>query len=463
MSLNHALLLDVCTLMACLSVLALRGGLRHSHPGVIYLVFHFLLFTLRAFGVTQGAETYFSGVSTLSAATPEEIGRALNYADLFLIAATIGWVSARRPKPSVATDVTGIAIHRPYVKWMAIISIPLGLLSIASYWYIPGLTDGLATVSTKYQIEAQTWPTLALCALIYVYGFRWYLIVPLGTYFLFVSLQGEGRYRLILPALLLMFIYLDRRGRRWPNFRIVALVAALFILFFPLKAIGKAYQAGESPSAIVQTVRDSASQTVLGKGSGQGVLDQYGILLTQSDDYGHRFWGKPYLDILTLPIPRVWWPNKPGLEDRIAILSTPDRPLSTVGAVATMPGDLYINFGVPGIIIGGFVIARITLRWYRSAYRSGFGTIQHLMYLTFAAAMVQVFRDGPVSFVTFVLVRNAPLVIVAAAHYNRRIYENKRMRRKSARVVLGRRLDSVAPPSPTTAHASEVNASGVDI
>lgn len=463
MSLTAAFLLDLLTLCICGTLLVIRGRLRHSHPAVLYLVFHFLVFTLRGFGILTGAPTYLSGQEGFSPATPQEIARGLNYADAFLVASTAGWLTGKRLEErqlqkdpdSKTSQLTvdgpahsslGIPIYPPYLAWMFGICLPLGLVALLLYGFIPGLNSGPTKVSTYYQVIAQSWPALGLTALIYKYGFRWFFATPLACYFLLIALQGQGRYRLVLPALFLMMAYLDRRRRRWPSARIIALGMALFILFFPLKEIAHNYQQGSSAGDIVQVVRTSVGDSVTGRASGQGtdILDEFSMALTQGDNLGYRFWGKPYLSLLTLAIPRPWWPNKPGLLDRTVAISTLDRPMANNGAVVTMAGDLYLNFGFVGMIVGGFVLARVLLRWYRHAYRDGLGTIQHLVYLLLASSLIQVFRDGPTDFVTFVVIRNAPLFIVMLLHYNRRTVERSRAKADRRRQMLRPRAETVA-------------------
>lgn len=456
LSLTAAFLLDLLTLSICGTLLVIRGRLRHSHPAVLYLIFHFLVFTLRGFGILTGAPTYLSGREGLSPTTPEEIVRGLNYADAFLVACTIGWLTAKRfeerrpledrdsgaslPGKDVDSETksAGIPIYPPYLAWMFGICLPLGLIALLLYGFIPGLNSGPTRASTFYQVIAQSWPALGLSALIYKYGFRWFFATPLAFYFLLIALQGHGRYRLVLPAIFLMMVYLDRRGRRWPSVRVIALAAALFILFFPLKVVAQSYQQGASVGDLAQVVQGSVGDSVTGRASGSGtdILDEFSMALTQGDNYGHRFWGKPYLSLLTLPIPRPLWPNKPGLLDRTVAISTLERPMSTNGAVVTMPGDLYLNFGFVGMLVGGFILARILLRWYRHAYSDGLGTIQHLVYLLLASSLIQVFRDGPTDFVTFVVIRNAPLFVVMLLHYNRRIIERNRAQDDRRRRLL---------------------------
>src|SRR5262249_38984486 len=55
-----ALLVDVVTVTLSVALLLRYGRLSHSHPGTIYLFFHFYTFTFRLLGLLFGAETLFS-------------------------------------------------------------------------------------------------------------------------------------------------------------------------------------------------------------------------------------------------------------------------------------------------------------------------------------------------------------------------------------------------------------------
>ena len=228
MSLETSLTADIIVVALCSAVLIRRGGLRHSHPAVIYIVFHLIVFSLRAWALTQGAEP------TLGL-TPSESARALNYADLFLISLTLGWLSAptfdHRVNRSARYDVTTRSI-----LIVAFVALPIGLYSLATQAYFLGEPQGRQALATSYQVVAVAWPGLILVALIYKLGFRWYLLVPLAPYLLLMGLQGQSRYRVILPLIFLVQIWMDKRGRKWPTLKISAILIVALALFILSRA-----------------------------------------------------------------------------------------------------------------------------------------------------------------------------------------------------------------------------------
>ena len=79
MTYGQALVLDVGTLLVCALLLVRSANLRHSHPAVVYYLFHLFSFTGRTIGLLQGAEPLYGfgggtlvphGIIRASANTP---------------------------------------------------------------------------------------------------------------------------------------------------------------------------------------------------------------------------------------------------------------------------------------------------------------------------------------------------------------------------------------------------------
>ena len=79
--------------------------------------------------------------------------------------------------------------------------------------------------ASSWIVIAQTWAGLGLLALIYWYGFKPSLVIPMILYLGLAIYQGHYRFRLLISVILLVQIYLDRQGRRWPR-----LSGAVFLL-----------------------------------------------------------------------------------------------------------------------------------------------------------------------------------------------------------------------------------------
>lgn len=413
--LSTALAIDALTVIAAILLLSRRGDLSIYHPAVIYMGFHVFFVSLRAAAVLLvEPPTFFN-------TTSEEFARALLFSDLLLISLTLGWVSAptqsERSKPQLS-EVKGSPLSGPYVILVSTVCVPLGVASLVLYGYVPGIESQASSVTTSYQIFAIVWPAICMCAAIYRWGPRWFLVAPLAGYLGLMALQGYGRYRLILPAVLFLLIVLRRAGRRWPPFWMVAVGVVLIAVFLPLKAIGQSVQTGQFSASVASSViAQSFNEALTGSNTEQGILDQAAVTITGTDAADVRLYGTPYLSIFTLPVPRSLWPDKPGLNEGVVSISTPTRPLATVGGVPSLVGDLYLNFGIAGLTVGAFCFARLSGRLHRHAMNRGFGTVQDLLYLSVAAVLIQVYRDGVLSLFSFMLLSMTPLLLLAVLHY----------------------------------------------
>ncbi len=87
-----------------------------------------------------------------------------------------------------------------------------------------------------------------------------WLTLPLGVYFIVTAYQGFHRFRVLIPLILLLQIYVDRRGERWPTLKSAVLLIFAALMFFPLKGIARELQEGEDLTYVSNTFR-----RVLGK------------------------------------------------------------------------------------------------------------------------------------------------------------------------------------------------------
>ena len=93
-----------------------------------------------------------------------------------------------------------------------------------------------------------------------------------------------------------------------------------------------------------------------------GVFPILGLVPEQVD----FLWGSSYLAVLTLPIPRKLWPEKPGLVAGRVGETFFDMP---VGMPPGAVGEAYWNFGVPGVAIAFFLFGVFT-RWLADSFRA---------------------------------------------------------------------------------------------
>ena len=423
-----ALFIDLLVISICTVVLLRYGRLSHSHPATIYLFFHLYTFTLRLIGLSLGAPTLLSQYMLyFEPVTHTEIVRAALMGDVAIVIMTIAWLRASRDDLARLRAHPGLLsknlpnLSLKHIWSVVAIAFPLGLFGLYAFTNLPGVEGDRVELgewqTSSWFFITQVWAGLTLLALIYWYGFRWWLMVPMSLYLLVMAYQGYHRFRVIIPAILLIQIYLDRRKLRWPPIYVLGVILFLMLIFFPLKDIGKLAQEGQDVVEIVDVSRQSVNNALAVQAPDQQFLDQLSCALTLMDDSGKRYYGTTYLALVTLPIPRQWWPNKPGLADYLVDISIPTRPMSEMGMIVTFLGESYVNFGYLGIIVVPGLLAYLLGRAYFRAYRNNYYSVIRLTYLLVACNLIQVYRDGLTSIVVFTWVNMMPLMVIVALHY----------------------------------------------
>lgn len=421
--LTIAIFTDLAVLLLCIPLLLRHGRLTHSHPLTIYLFFHLLVVTSRLIAVDFGAPTLFTGWAWfVKPVTPEEIIRAAFLFDIALIASTLGALKAAHDDA-----VSGTMQDQSYpetlqlslIKRVVAIVLPIGVIGLLFFTKLPGIevsADFGTWSQSTWLTMTSTWLGLALIILIYWYGFRRVLTVPKLLYLFIMVYQGYHRFRVLIPILLLAQIYLDRNSYKWPSRQMAILLIVAGLLFFPLKNIGRLLQSGATLDTIIIFTTATVREVFAGKADDQTFLDMFASALTLADQHNQPFWGKTYLALLTLPIPRPLWPDKPGLADYLFDISTNTRPMARSGMIVTYLGEAYVNFLYVGILLVPIVLSYGLTRFYFRAYRYPYYSIQRFAYLLFAANFIQLYRDG-LTAIIFVVVSMMPLTTLVLLHW----------------------------------------------
>lgn len=412
-SLQTYLLLDV--LIVTLVVALSFWRLSFWHPLITYLFFHVYSFTVRAYYIYDGAPTIYTGsVNNYEDVTSDELTRALLTADIALIVfAVASWLAHRsfqaRPHLPVSRRILNINI----VKTVALVCLPPGLV----LFFLFKTTQVFEEGGGGYLAAATQWPIGIACLLVFAFGLRWYSCLLLAVILGAVSLQGYHRFMLVLPLMFLTALHLQRRGLRWPTIPILLCAGALAMVFPRLKYIGLAIREGDMIEAGFQLsqsfARDDSQQKV---NYGESYLDQYACGLSMIDYNGKKFWGSTYLGIVTLPIPRAWWPGKPALNEHVLEISTPTRQFGREGRIITYLGESYANFGYAGIVIIPAILGYALTAFCLHATTGPWQRLSRYVYLACFMAFIQLFRDGLYSLVVFTVAHNIPMLVVIVLH-----------------------------------------------
>lgn len=422
---GQALVIDALTVICCTTLLLRFGDLRFSHPATPYLIFHIHTVTVRLAGLANGASTLYSeSPGWFEPVMTEEITRAALYCDIAFWSVTAGWILVnflpwgRRRRSSTEPIMLNPRLFRPILLGAFLLGI-VGLRVAAS---IPGVSSyegfdpNSAWTFSSYVIILPSWFGLALLGHAYYYGYNRLSTVLLIGYLLLMSVQGGMRFRVVIALILAVAIWVEQRDRRWPSKQIFLSLGLAALAFFPMKTIGLMVQRGANTSELSEAVEDSVTTVTGGENADQMFLDEFASALTLMDMAGHKYYGSIYLPLLTLPIPRALWPDKPVLAGFVTDISTTHRPMATSGMITTYLGEAYANFGVLGIVFVPPLVAIALAMFYRKAYSVPRLSLMRFAYVLVSVNLIQVYRDGLQSIVLFTMVNMMPLAAIVLVH-----------------------------------------------
>ncbi len=386
------------------------------HPLTMYLLFHGYTVTWRAWQLVAGAPVMYAGQVGRDPIEPEELSRAVIFADLALVAFIVGaWWAYKLAEQRAAAPIERRPINRTVITLVSLVCLPVGFYV---YFVIRGgsFTDNAFTQTNYFNVMGM-WPMGCLAMLIFTYGFRLILLIPTGVYLAMVATQGYHRHMLLLPLLFFTAYLLQRKRLRWPSWPLLIAGFCLLLVFPRLKMIGQALQYGDQQEALRQVTeafvtRDAYEEAV----SNEQFLDQYAGALSMVDDVDKTYWGRTYLAVFTLPLPRVFWPEKPGLGDHIIEVSTPERPYNLEGRIITYIGEAYFNFRQVGVVFIPLLLSYFLTLWAMRSTTGPMARFDRYLYCVFFMAFLQLYRDGLLSLVVFTVCHNLPMVFAWILH-----------------------------------------------
>ena len=410
------LLLDVIVVATVIFLMFRR--MSFWHPLTVYLFFHLYSFTYRATKLATGsASPLYTGIANAEVITPDEINRALLWADvglvMFALAAWFahGQFDAKAERPTVRR-----VLNPNIAKTLGVLCLPVGLYF---FYALKGsfLELEAGGASTGYLQSVALWPIGIIGLLVFTFGFRWYLVMIGGLLLVSVALQGYHRFMLILPLLFFTATYLQSRRLRWPTWPILVLAIVAGLIFPRLKYIGASVQGGDYAGAITLVSESFGfSSRDSEVAPGEDFLDQYAGALTLADYNDRKFRGSTYLAIVTLPIPRAWWPSKPGLADHLQEISTSGRRYAVEGRIITYLGESYLNFGYAGLFLIPAFMGYVLTAYCLHAATGPMQRLSRYVYLVIFMALIQTFRDGLLSIFVFTVVHNMPMLFAVICH-----------------------------------------------
>lgn len=405
MNSNNLLILDSVSII--FSVFLLYRYISFFHPLFFYLFFHIYSFSLRFIDIVIfDYPLMYSGVLQAKTIQIEEIYRAMFWADIALILFSIGCYLAHKTKIAKKEN---IKLNKNKVILLSslfvIVGTPLYLLTRDSGNTIENFNN--------FALIMSMWPVLALSLLIYYFGFKWYLLIPIILFLSGFALQGYHRFMVILPALFLIMTYLSKNNLKWPNIKIIGILLLMLMMFPQLKYIGQAFQQNDIESLKENIIKSFILEK---EKSPEGFLDQFAGALSLIDESNKIYYGATYSSAFTIFVPRVLWSNKPGLADHVVALGTVDRPYDKEGRIITYLGEAYINFKYLGFFIIPILTGFSLTCFYRKYFSINTTGLQSYIYMVTIITFIQAFRDGFVALAVFLILQNLLMVGIYIFH-----------------------------------------------
>ncbi|HYD31088.1 MAG TPA: hypothetical protein VEB64_09580 [Azospirillaceae bacterium] len=393
------------------------------HPLTFYLVFHFLVFVWRPWMVHYAG---FDSVWLFIGFWPndEQFAFALAVSSVGLIAFALACGLAGQAPPDLVTrpplEFSGIekmafALTAALLGPMAVYSAALkadgvdftGAAAAIEMERDPLTNTPIYVNNTGYLTEAHGMGLMLTLGFILIGRFRWWSFLPLAAFIGYRAWLGWGRWAFVMALLALMLLWLYHRGHIWP--RPWQVLAALPVLWL-FHQIGRNRQfiQGMFEKGVVE--RDAAGRWYDGLDTQDLANFDFLSFITwvvPDKTYTYTYFTQ-YLQLLTEPIPRMFWAEKP-VGPPIQYFSLHDYGNFT-NLTTALIGDGWMSGGWIGLIVTMAVVGGLLGRLHRWFWRRhGDGKYVALLYCTFLPLSLQWFRDGGISIFKFSLFALFPL------------------------------------------------------
>lgn len=343
------------------------------------VLFAAIMAAMFLFVIIPATEAQLSGMTTIGGNDYNAgVVRALEIAALAQCGMLAGAVIARTvwPVPSFTrmfpllspSRLNGVARWSVCVGVLAVIAFSaLGGASLRSF-FVYTTSGGYGTFAREstgylgYLVAMQSVAGLALILLPLSLGCRGSnrrQVLLLAALAALVLLGGGQRGRFFVPAFAAVLIWLKTSKRRPPPRRVAAV--GVFVLVVLGGFVGVARGAADSRQVTVGSV---LAETV---GSGNDLFLPLAGLAGAVPGQLPYLDGASYLEVPAFLVPRALWSGKP--QGAIATLTTEIDPGNS-GLAFPEFGEMYANFGLPGVMIGslllGALIELLSRRFTRS-------------------------------------------------------------------------------------------------
>jgi Putative O-antigen polymerase len=318
------------------------------------------------------------------------------------------WVHARWPRGLVE----GFAIATALIGAASLVLLRHRFASVSDFGHTPAAVASQTSEGGLFTIDMLAYFPLAGVLLTW----RRKRIGPIGHLATIVNLAIliawfvlAGRKSLLFELVIGLVVLRHYLGRRIRGSTVILLVVPVLILVslafyfkdygFRTAAIAAEYSKKPAWEAVVDPLLDRSYQ-----------FDAATMIVDKTRSVSDYRLGSTLDDLLWFYVPRQWWPGKPvSFGYGFAAEFFPGAS-QTASYTPSMVGELYLDFGVLGVIFGFYLFGVILRACYEAfaARRTHLATAAYVIVLFRLTNMV----EGPVStHIEFLLAETLPLVV----------------------------------------------------
>lgn len=427
------------------------------HPLSFYLLFHFIVFVLRPFMIQY---LHFDGrwIYMGFKPTPEQFNFTLFVTTIaMLIFTAVCWPLAKTElnfSKANFKDFTPAQTRAVLWSWIL-----LGPWALYSAYYSSNMfnydseglmadpdsvkltmdmTTGIVTFvnSTGYLTDAQTMLGPLSIMLMWRFRFTLWSWAPLVGFIFYRAFLGSGRWPMITMTLTLILLQILRNRKKWFQIRYVAILLPVFLLF---QSVGFDRNLIRDTITGVQTSRPQFrdDRTWLQKQDNPDFanFEFLAFILWAVPDRSHTYtYFTQYLQLLTEPIPRILWPEKP-IGAPIKLINLNDYG-NFIGLTNSIVGDGWVSGGWIALILTMSIVGGVLGIYHRHFWQKVDNPSSVMLYCTFLPLTIQWFRDGGITIAKFILFTLLPILVW---QFFTRVIEESVAESTAARSRLSRR------------------------
>jgi hypothetical protein len=424
-----------------------------AHPAMLYLLFHGFVFVFRPL------LAHFYGFEFVyrlydfepSLADKTHALMAATLAMIVFVGASLR-LTAGAPAPlSESFEALRTKLAMPVAVTAAVLTVPAGW-SLLRNWGMRAsgfdtmLRDGatgtfINTTGTGYLNELGLMLAPIAVLVLWASRYRWW---GWAFFALFALLQAGTGFRgpLIYAAMAAALLWLFEKRRRWADWRLLAGLAAT-ALAFNLIVADRGGAIREALSGEAGPSRAAAELAPLEHMDFANLEYLEYVVHAVPERTGTYDYFASNLQILTEPVPRILWKDKP-IGSPVQFFSLWDYG-SPIGMTLSIPGNGWMALGYPGVAVQAFLFALIYGGVYRALILRRGGARALLLYAFFTATVTIVFRDGAlISLLRIGLFYGTPLLLLMLVE---RLWHGAR----TGGLSLPRPSSAIVPPAASPA------------